>query len=282
MSKYLEKPTFSLTPSSLSEAMEFAKVIADSEFVPKDLRGKPGSILVCVQMGMELGLPPMQSLQGIACINGRPAVWGDTLLALVRASPHFEAIHEEQSDQGAICTVKRRGEPARTVTFTVEDAKRAGLWQTEAKVKRRSKEGGWYETDNDSPWFRYPRRMLQMRTRAFALRDMFADVLKGIAVAEEAEDIPVEDRSRDIEGTTVPANDLNARLKALADSREQNHPTEGPPPVLAEVIEKIAAAPSKEELERIGTLAKALPEADREAARNAYAARIKALSQESP
>jgi hypothetical protein len=271
-----ELTTFSLTPSSLKEAMEFSKIISESDLVPRDYKGKAGNVLVAVQMGLELGLPPLQAIQGIAVINGRPSVWGDALLALVRASPHFESIHEEQSEEGAICTIKRRGEPSRTVTFTVEDARRAGLWQTEAKVKRRSKEGGWYETENDSPWFRYPRRMLQMRARGFALRDMFADVLKGVAMAEEAQDLP--DHSRDIEGTTV--DDLNVKLRALADSKAQRHPA--PAPVLAQVLKKIAAAQTREDLERIGELAKALPEADRDDARRAYATRIKALSEPLP
>jgi hypothetical protein len=256
-----ELAPFSLTPSNLKEAMEFSKIIAESDLVPKDYKGKPGNVLVAVQMGLELGLPPLQAIQGIAVIGGRPSLWGDALLALVRSSPNFDGIAEEQTETEATCTVKRRGEPARTVVFSTEDAKRAGL------------------LNKDGPWRLYPRRMMQMRARAFALRDVFADVLKGVAMAEEAQDM---DRSRDIEGSTV--DDLNVRLRALADSRAQS-PEDAPPkaaPVLAEVIEKIAAAPSKEELERIGTLAKALPEADREAARNAYAARIKALSQESP
>jgi hypothetical protein len=272
MSTQLEKHAFSLTPSSLSEAMEFSNIIAESDLVPKDYKGKPGNVLVAVQMGLELGLPPLQAIQGIAVINGRPSLWGDALLALVRASPHFESIEEEQGETEAICRVKRRGEPSRTVVFTVEDAKRAGLWQTEAKVKRRGKEGGWYETDNDSPWFRYPRRMLQMRARGFALRDMFADVLKGISMAEEAQDMP--DRSRDIEGTAT-TDDLNARLKAIADTR--NSPPENAPPKLEEIIEKIVAAPNRTELERIGALAKGLPEADRDAARKAYTWRMKSL-----
>jgi hypothetical protein len=244
---------FTLTPSNLKEAMEFSKIIAESDLVPKDYKGKPGNVLVAVQMGLELGLPPLQAIQGIAVINGRPSLWGDALLALVRASPHFESIDEEQTETEAVCRVKRRGEAAITRSFSVTDATKARL------------------SNKEGPWQQYPRRMLQMRARAFALRDAFADVLKGVAMAEEAQDIP--DRSRDIEGTTV--DDLNNRLRALADSRA----SENAPPKLAEVIEKIAAATTRTELERIGTLAKALSETDLIVARNAYATRIKALTE---
>ena len=40
------------------------------------------------------------------------------------------------------------------------------------------------------PWQQYPDRMLQMRARGFALRDTFADVLRGLISREEAEDMP--------------------------------------------------------------------------------------------
>jgi hypothetical protein len=38
----------------------------------------------------------------------------------------------------------------------------------------------------------YPKRMRQMRARAFALRDVFPDVLRGLPVAEEVMDMPVD------------------------------------------------------------------------------------------
>ena len=45
-----------------------------------------------------------------------------------------------------------------------------------------------------TPWVTYPDRMLQMRARGFALRDVFADALRGVITAEEAQDIPTEPR----------------------------------------------------------------------------------------
>lgn len=49
---------------------------------------------------------------------------------------------------------------------------------------RKSKDGGTYETYNDSPWYKYPKRMLQMRARV-AFRDLFADAMGGLYIAEE-------------------------------------------------------------------------------------------------
>src|SRR5690606_17149767 len=113
--------SFSLTTRSLAEAMEFAKIIASSDMVPKDYINKPGNVLVAVQTGAEVGLKPMQSLQGIAVINGRPAIWGDAMWALVLAHPEFEDFHEELSDTQCTIRLKRRGQSEVVRTFSMED-----------------------------------------------------------------------------------------------------------------------------------------------------------------
>ena len=123
---------------------------------------------------MELGLQPMQAMQSIAVINGRPSLWGDAMLALVKAHPAFEWIKEECDGNVATCTIKRRGEPEVVQSFSLEEAKRAGL------------------TGKQGPWTQYPKRMLQMRARGFALRDAFPDALRGVVSAEEARDTPTE------------------------------------------------------------------------------------------
>ena len=178
MSNIVKQQTnsFSLTPSNLQEAIQFAEILAKSTIVPKHYQNKSGDILVAVQMGAELGLKPIQALQNIAVINGKPSVYGDALLALVQINPVFESIKESFDEEinTAYCTVKRKGESEYKVSFNQEDAKKAGLW------------------GKSGPWTTYPKRMLQMRARGFALRDKFADVLGGLITAEEARDIPIE------------------------------------------------------------------------------------------
>ena len=169
-----QKQHFSLAPKDLDEAMRFADMLAGSSIVPKDYIGKPGNCLVAIQWGMELGLQPMQAMQSIAVINGRPSLWGDAMLALVKAHPAFEWIKEECDGNVATCTIKRRGEPEVVQSFSLEEAKRAGL------------------TGKSGPWAQYPKRMLQMRARGFALRDAFPDALRGVVSAEEARDTPTE------------------------------------------------------------------------------------------
>ena len=178
---------FSLAPRNFDEAWRLAEILADSDLVPKDFRGKPGNCLVAIQWGAEVNLGALQSVQNIAVINGRPSMWGDALIALVRSSPLCESIIETDDGHTATCRVKRRGEPEHVRTFSAEDAKQAGL---------QGKQG---------PWQQYPKRMRQMRARAFALRDVFADVLKGIPMAEELQDTPAERHMGMVDEVKPPA-----------------------------------------------------------------------------
>jgi hypothetical protein len=168
-----------LRPQSFGELVQFAQMAAKVAWVPPAFKGQPESIMLAIQMGSELGLAPMQSLQNISVVNGRPTVWGDAVIGLCRQSPVCKDVVETVSGEGekmtATCTAIRVGSEPVVRTFSVDDAKKAGLW---------GKAG---------PWQQYPKRMLQMRARGFAVRDAFPDVLRGLITAEEAADIPVRD-----------------------------------------------------------------------------------------
>ena len=178
-----------LRPQSFADLVQFANMASKSAMIPRDYQGKPENIMLAIQMGSELGLAPMQSLQNIACVNGRPAVWGDAVVGLCRQSPVCKDIVEAVTGEGdkqvaTTCTATRVGAEPVVRSFSVEDAKKAGLW------------------GKSGPWQQYPKRMLQMRARGFAVRDAFPDVLRGLITAEEAADIPVRDTFR---GTTLDA-----------------------------------------------------------------------------
>lgn len=194
-----------LRPANLAEAMQFAEMLAKSDLVPKDYKGKPGNCMVAMQMGAEIGLAPMQAIQNIAVINGRPAVWGDALLALVQAHPDCEDVIETDDGATATCTIKRRGRTPVTRTFSTEDAKAARL---------AGKEG---------PWTNYPKRMRQMRARGFACRDAFADVLRGLASAEEAQDIPPEPKASSSRKATVAKLAENTPIVRLPSQPPPGH-----------------------------------------------------------
>lgn len=198
MNELTTKPQFDLTPQTLDDALRFAEVLANSTIIPKDFQGNPGNILVAIQWGMELGLKPMQAMQSIAVINGRPSLWGDAVIGLVRGSAVCEYIKETDDGHTATIRVKRRGEDEEHVrTFSVDDAKAAGL------------------AGKQGPWTSYPKRMRQMRARAFALRDVFPDVLRGMAIAEEVQDMPAEKYMGEAQQTAEKPSTQQEAVQAL-------------------------------------------------------------------
>ncbi|MEF8689399.1 UNVERIFIED_CONTAM: hypothetical protein NO986_18200 [Comamonas sp. A-3] len=178
---------FDLSPQNFEQALTFSNYLADSDMVPKDFKGKPGNCLIAMQWGAELGLKPLQSLQNLAVINGRPALWGDAVIALVLSSPVCEYVTEDDDGHTATCRVKRKGAPEQSRTFSMEDAQKAGL------------------AGKQGPWSQYPKRMRQMRARAFALRDVFPDVLRGMPVAEELQDMAASQQAAPQEKSMGPA-----------------------------------------------------------------------------
>lgn len=164
---------------TLEEIYRFAKCVSMSGFAPKGME-RPESVVIALEMGMEIGLPPMASLQNIAVINGRPSIYGDAALAVVRGSGLLEFYKEEEIGEyprenfGYKVSAKRIGDAMTySETFTIADAKAAQLW------------------GKPGPWTQYSRRMLKFRARGFLLRDAFGDVLKGLRTAEEVQDFDV-------------------------------------------------------------------------------------------
>ncbi len=167
--------------NSWSDALSAAEMIAKTNLCPPNYRNKKEDIIVAWAMGTELGMKPMQSLQHIAVINGKPCLYGDGLLALVKNDPRCLGVQEttegEGDDYTAVCSVKRKYDDKNIETtvckFSIKDAKRAKLF-------------------NRPVWQSYPQRMLQMRARGFALRNAFPDALSGFISQEEAEDYPTQ------------------------------------------------------------------------------------------
>ena len=160
-------------PQTLDEVWRFSEIVSAGGFAPPGLRS-PQAVMVAIMHGAEVGLTPFAAIKNIAVINNRPTIWGDGCVGIVRASGLCEYIKETisgaENDWTATCAVKRKGEPEEVRTFSVADAKRAGVW------------------GKSGPWTQYPKRMLGIRARSFALRDVFPDVLGGLVIREEVED----------------------------------------------------------------------------------------------
>ncbi len=173
----VQNRTFGITPRGIDEAIRLAKIMSASGLMPKSIE-TPEAVFVAMQMGAEIGLSPMASVQNIAVINGRPGIYGDAALAIVRSSGQLEEFKEwseggrKKPDWTYFCRMKRKGCEAVTGSFSWAEALEAGFDQVKP----------------ESPWKRWTNRMMQFKARNFAMRDQFADYLKGIRTIEENSD----------------------------------------------------------------------------------------------
>lgn len=208
------KPLASIMPTSLDDVARLAKlaVMAGLVIVPKRRRkgddeedeqaaeaSEENRLIAVATMtilhGMEVGLPPMQALQTITIINGRPLVWGDAVPALLwRAGFRLkEWVDGEGDARTAHCEIARPDGATIARAFSVADAKRARLWDAREKITRKGRGGSTYTVDNDAPWHRFPERMMAMRARGFAVKDGASDVTRGLYLREEYEENEIVD-----------------------------------------------------------------------------------------
>ena len=232
-----------IVPQDFEGAWRIATAVCTAGMAPRGLE-TPEKAMVAIMHGLEVGLTPMNALQSIAVINSRATLWGDGALGLVQASGKMESFKEWFEGDGesrkALCLVKRKGDPETKLgEFSVKEAKKAGLW------------------GKSGPWTQYADRMLKMRARAFALRDGFSDVLRGLGIAEEVADIVPETIQNAPVPPTPPAPPSPPKAAAKAEptlvepeSQDQTDNTPGDmfdlEEFLAELDELLIAANSEE------------------------------------
>lgn len=135
----------------------------------------PADVLFVISVGEFLGLNAATALMNIYNVNGMPTMKADLKLALAKRHPEYAGCEIDANAERCIVKMKRRNEngteEAITSTFTIEDAKRAGLFP---------------KKDN---WRMYPQRMLKARAISYAVNDLFPDIVFGMLSSEEAQDI---------------------------------------------------------------------------------------------
>ncbi len=202
---------------ALTQALDLADRLAKASIVPEALRGKPADILIVLLSGHELGLSPMQALRSVAVVSGKPVLAADLVVALVQARTdvceYFELI--ESTDRIATYETKRRNRKTPTrMSFTIEDAERAGLLKQPA-------------------WRAYPRPMLRHRCASELAREVFPDIVLGLYVQEELPDLVQSGSVIDVPVTVAPPPPP-APTKAPGPSSPQEPAPESAPAAGAE------------------------------------------------
>lgn len=191
--------------------MEYARELAKSNLLPAAYTGKPQNVLIAMEYGASLNLPPMQALQGIHVINGKPTASADLMAALVRRAGHKLRI--EGDDTQCVATIVRADDPDHpmSVTWTLDKAQRAGL------------------VERNPTWQAYPGAMLRARAISDVARMAANDALHGIIYTPEE----LESVATQVEVEAVSPSPQ--RPSGIAEP-DQQAPAQAEEPVEAEVM----------------------------------------------
>jgi hypothetical protein len=177
------------------QALEvIAKHAHDSKFF-NNLGGLPG-IFSIMLYAKELGVMPMQAVMGgMHSIMGKVQIAPQLMNAMIRKAGHKMKI--DSNDQRCIIegTRKDTGETC-TVSFSIEDAKKAGLYK-----------------DNGG-WAKYPSDMCFARAISRLARRLFPDVIGMAYVEGEVEADDEKETKSTIEAPTIDTEPSEAELSA--------------------------------------------------------------------
>lgn len=190
-----------------SELLRYCKAIIKSKMVPSRFK-EPEELFGALMFTRSLGLPDA-CIRQVAVIHNSPSLFGDLPLALCQSSKeitHFKEqwfnkdykiiCFEEKnlSDEafGSVCFLERKNMGIQSFAFTLEDAKKAGVYPAGAAM----------------PWSKYTKLMLRYKARAIALKSLFADKLNGVAIAEYDHDVN-DPEFKDVTPQSELAKELN-------------------------------------------------------------------------
>jgi hypothetical protein len=179
------RPSQPLSKAEDDALREQVRMIQQTAFVPVSYRGKPHEIYACVLTGRSLGLDPMTALRQIYIVDGKASLSAELMVALARRAGH--SITGESSSQKATVIGKRGdNDDTLTVTYTLEDAKRAGI-------------------AGKQNWQKHPADMCWARAVSQLCRRLFPDVLAGVSYTpDEAELTPDERNAVSTEDLPLP------------------------------------------------------------------------------
>jgi hypothetical protein len=170
-----------IVPRTFVEVELMCKALAGAGLIPATYREKPADMMLVVMSGAELGLPPMASLRLYHVIEGVPRLGAEGVRAIIIQSPDCEYFEfAESSPERAVWIGKKVGRPEKSITWTMERARKAGL-------------------AGKATWQKSPEDLLNARASMQLGRLIWPHIVAGLISREEAMDGPI-----DVEWTEAP------------------------------------------------------------------------------
>jgi hypothetical protein len=174
--------------------------------LPKELNTKE-KIAVLIMKAKELNMPPLEAISHLYVVNQKVAIDSSGMLALILRSGLAKKIQFGGDGTSAWCEMERKdGVISFKYTFTIEDARRAGLLSKES-------------------WQKYTKELLVARAISGCARKVFPDVVGGLYTVEElggeeVPELPIE-LVPEAEETTESAGVVEGKVSVAEQSGEE-------------------------------------------------------------
>jgi hypothetical protein len=188
---------------AFDNAQRIAKSLASSSLVPPQFQGQQGyaNCLVALEIAGRMNLSPLQVMQNLHIIHGRPSWSSQFIIGLINGCGRFEPLQYRVTGKGddlaCQCVAKEISTGAELEGPTVTMAM--------------AKAEGW-ATKSGSKWRTMPDLMIRYRAAAMWGRLYIPDMLIGISYSQEEvmdiEPITVEDAPQPEPAAPEPADEL--------------------------------------------------------------------------
>lgn len=210
---------------TLPDKMRYAEALASASLLPRAYQKQPGNVLLAMELGDALGIRPIQAINAVHVIEGKPSASADLIASLVRKAGHKLRIRG--NDQEATAEIIRADDPDYTfsVTWNLERARVAGLL-------------------GKGVWKNYPAAMLKARAITEVAREGASDALYGVIYTPEELGANVDGDGAPFE---APRPQPATQRPTIAERRK--------PTTLSEAMANAAPAPAPEpepEMEDLG------------------------------
>jgi len=197
--------------SNLTKAWDFSTVLAKSQIIPETFRGNPASCLIALDMANRMRRNPLEVMQAMYIVHGKPSFSSTFLIALINSCGHYEPLR---------FNFKGEGDGRSCMAWTVDKRTGEKLEGPEISMQMAKKEG-WIDK-NGSKWKTMPEVMLRYRAASFFSRAYCPDLTGGFHSAEEARDVIDEVAKPEIR------NDIEAELLAQKKASLATPPAKAP------------------------------------------------------
>lgn len=149
---------------------------------PAHFRTLVARVAIAISFGKKFGMDPLTSLKWVYVVNNVPSLWGDAVPGVVR-----NELRKRGDDYEETRTYSGQGD-ARAVVVAIKHTRKDGKI-TESSETFSMADAKKADLTGKNPWKASPDRMLLHRARTYALRNLFPDIMMGLAVYEEQDDI---------------------------------------------------------------------------------------------